>query len=279
MYTLLVAVAIPLLGKQEESVTRPLASQPLRLLRRVPEEEIVAEFLRGEFCHAEFDPYRRDFKHLVEQGDLEHPHENFIRRALLFLRRGRLWRELPEDTEWWEVELAPRDLTRLQSFPRNEWRRFMGGGFSLTEMVDRIAADLASGRQSQFLTKLSEIAVDLHGSHVPDAILLIGIDEYQVLTIIEGNHRIAAAMLTMPESAHCRFRFYCGLSPNMNSCCWHKTDLRSLTRYARHTVQYMFHDVDFFATRALRKKLAEIEVSGKVVESKTERLPGDSWIV
>jgi hypothetical protein len=26
---------------------------------------------------------------------------------------------------------------------------------------------------------------------------------------------MAAAMLTMPESAHRRFRFYCGLSPNM----------------------------------------------------------------
>jgi hypothetical protein len=70
-----------------------------------------------------------DFKHLVEQADLDHPHENSIRRALLFRRRGRLWRELPAGTEWWEIELTARDLARLRSFPRNEWRRFAGGGF------------------------------------------------------------------------------------------------------------------------------------------------------
>ena len=115
-------------------------------------------------------------------------------------------------------------------------------GSHLTEMVGRVKADLARGRQSRFLKKLGAIGSDLRGNDVPDAVLLIGIDEHHPLTIIEGNHRMAAAMLTMPESAHRRFRFYCGLSPNMNSCCWHKTDVRSLTRYARHTVRYMFRD-------------------------------------
>src|ERR1022692_3659512 len=261
MCGLLVVVTIPLLREQDELAPGPVTSEPLRRLRPVPEEEIVAEFLRGEFYHPEFDPYRRDFRHIVEQGDLEHPHENFIRRALLFRRRGRRWRELPADTEWWEIELTSRELARLRSFPRNEWRRFAGSGFYLTEMVGRIEAELAHGQQSRFLKKLGAIAIDLRGSRVPDAVLLIGIDEHHPLTIIEGNHRMAAAMLTMPDSAHRRFRFYCGLSPNMNSCCWHKTDLRSLTRYARHTVRYMFHDADFFIARLLREKLAEIETS------------------
>jgi hypothetical protein len=261
MCGLLAAVVIPLLLRQDESEPPPETSEPLRRLRLVPEEEIVAEFLRGEFHHPEFDPYRRDFKHLVEHADLEHPHENFIRRALLFRRRGRMWRELPADTEWWEIELTARDLARLRLFPRNEWRRFAGGGFYLTEMISHIEAELARGQHSRFLKKLGGIAIDLHGSRVPDAVLLIGIDEYQPLTIIEGNHRMAAAMLTMPESAHRRFRFYCGLSPNMNSCCWHRTDLRSLTRYARHTVRYMLRDGDLFIARRLREKLAQIETS------------------
>ncbi len=95
----------------------------------VPEEEIIAEFLRGEFYHPQFDPYRQDFQHLVEHADLDHPQENSVRRALLFRRRGRLWRELPADTQWWEIELTARDLARLQAFPRNEWRRFAGAGF------------------------------------------------------------------------------------------------------------------------------------------------------
>jgi hypothetical protein len=225
----------------------------------VPEEEIVAEFLRSEFYHPEFDPYRRDFKHLVEHADLHDPQENFVRRALLFRRRGRLWRELPPDMEWWEIELTPGDLARLRSFPRNDWRRFAGGGFYLTEMISRIQAELAHGQQSRFLKKLAAIGTDLRESHVPDGVLLIGIDGHHPLTIIEGNHRMAAAMLTMPEFAHRRFRFYCGLSPKMNLCCWHKTDLRSLTRYARHTVRYMFRD--FLVARTLREKRIEMETS------------------
>ena len=261
MCGLLVVVTIPLFREQDKSEPSPATPEPLQRLRPVPEEEIVAEFLRGEFYHPEFDPYRRDFTHLVEQPDLGHPHENFIRRAFLFHRRGRLWRELPADTEWWEIELTAHDLARLRSFPRNEWRRFAGGGFYLTEMVGRIEAELARGRHGRFLKKLGAIATDLRGSQVPNAVLLIGIDEHYPLTIIEGNHRMAAAMLAMPESAHRRFRFYCGLSPNMNSCCWHKTDLRSLTRYAGHTLRYMFRDGKFFLARALRERLAEIATS------------------
>ena len=258
---LLVVVTIPLFREQVKADACPPTSEPVRCLRSVPEEEIIAEFLRGEFYHSDFDPYRQDFKYLVEQADLTHPQENLIRRALLFRRRARLWRELPADTKWWEIELTSHDLSRLQSFPRNEWRRFAGGGFHLTEMVGRIEAEIARGQQSPLLKKLGEIASDLRAGHVPDAVLLIGIDGRQPLTIIEGNHRMAAAMLTMPKEAHRRFRFYCGLSPSMDSCCWHKTDLRSLTRYARHTVRYLFHDTDFFVARTLREKLAEIDMS------------------
>ena len=228
-------------------------------MRRVPEEEVIAEFLRSEFYHPEFDSYRADFKPLVDHPDLSNPDENFIRRALLFLRRGRLWRELLPDMEWWEVELAPRDVARLRAFPRNQWRRFAGGGFYLTEMIGRIEAELSRGQHARFLKKLSEIGADLRQNHVPDSVLLIGIDGQYPLTIIEGNHRMSAAMMTMPESAHRRFRFFCGLSPNMNRCCWHNTDFRSLTRYARHTVRYMFRDS--LIVRRLREKRAELEAA------------------
>jgi O-antigen/teichoic acid export membrane protein len=253
MSGLLVAVTVPLLQGKDEAELPLETSEPLRRLRRVPEEEIVAEFLRSEFYHPEFNRYRQQFNYLVEKFDLEDPHENFLRRTLLFRRRGGLWRELVAGTEWWEVELTARDLGRLRSFPRNEWRRYAGPDFYLAEMIGRIRSALARGRHDRFLRKISEISSDLRERPVPNAVLLIGTDERRPLTIIEGNHRMAAAMLTMPESAHRRFRFYCGLSPNMDLCCWHNTDLRSLTRYARHTIRHMFSHGDFFIGRALRK--------------------------
>jgi len=70
------------------------------------------------------------------------------------------------------------------------------------------------------------------------AVLLIGTDENSPFTIIEGNHRIAAAMLVSPEVAHSRFRFVCGFSPRMTECCWYQTDVSTLWRYAKNTVAY-----------------------------------------
>jgi O-antigen/teichoic acid export membrane protein len=259
MGALLIASAVPLMLDAEAADSEsPL--EPLRLLRPVSEDEVIAEFLRGEFYHPDYEPYRRDFQHVVDRSSLDRPDENSIRRALLFRRRGRLWRELPSDTQWWEVELTARDLPRLQSFPRNEWRRFAGGGFYLTEMVRRIESDLSRGEVNRTLQKLEAIASDLQSNQIPNAVLLIGVDERQPMTIIEGNHRMIAALLAMPDSAHGRFRFYCGLSPHMNSCCWHYTNLRSILRYVRHLIGYMFHDADFFLLRTLRGKLAQSEL-------------------
>jgi O-antigen/teichoic acid export membrane protein len=261
MAALLAAVIIPLFRERNESEVRSAIGMPLQRLRPVAEEEIVAEFLRGEFYHPDYDPYRRDFAHLVEHTNFDRPDENIVRRELLFRRRGRLWRELPADTEWWEIELNARDLSRLQSFPRNEWKRFAGDGFSLAEMASRVEEQLVRGEKNRFLKKLEEIACDLREDNVPNAVLLIGIDEHHPLTIIEGNHRMLAAVLAMPELVHRKFRFYCGLSPRMNSCCWYRTDLHSFLRYARHSIRYMFRDADFFVSRTLREKLTEIEMS------------------
>jgi hypothetical protein len=261
MSGLLAVVAIQLVCEPNENKVVPFQKilVPPHRIRPVPEEEVVTEFLRGEFCHSEYDLYRNDYKRLVEQADLQDPQENSARKALLFRRRGRLWRELPNDTQWWEIVLTPQDILQLQSFPRNEWKRFTGESFRLMEMVSRLEEELASGQQNRTLQKLSEIACDLREGNVPNAVLLIGIDDRHPLTIIEGNHRMMAAMLSMPESAHQRFRFYCGFSPRMDSCCWHKTDLRSVVRFVQHTIWYLFRDANFILVRTLREKLTEIE--------------------
>jgi O-antigen/teichoic acid export membrane protein len=262
MGVLLAVLVFFLALEAEESEANADVAAPLHRLRSVPEDEIIAAFLHGEFYHHEYNSYRNEYARFVAQCDLSHQGENTIRRALLFRRRGRLWRELPADTEWWEIELSPSDLARLQSFPRNEWRRFSGGGFYLTEMVERIQAEMARGEQNRVLRKLDAIATDLREDKlVPNAVLLIGTNECDRLTIIEGNHRMIAAMMTMPESAHRRFRFYCGFSPKMNSCCWHKTDPRSALRYLWHLVRYMFHDTSFRLTRRLQDKINQIGTS------------------
>ena len=258
MLALLVTVSIPFLRARgrKSALTDELAYPQLRKLHRVSEQEVIAEFLRSEFYQPEFNPYRERFQKIVTHPDLNNAGENKIRRALLFRRRGRLWRELPVDTDWWEVELQNDDVQRLRVFPRNHWRRLADRSFYLADMSDRIRERVGSDTNDNFVTKLRSLSNQLPNGLDANAVLLIGIDETSPLTIIEGNHRMAAASLIFPEEMHRRFRFLVGFSPRMTECCWYQTDLSTLLRYARNFVTYWLEEPpDVVIERALRSRL------------------------
>jgi hypothetical protein len=71
---------------------------------------------------------------------------------------------------------------------------------------------------------------------------LIGINETGPLTILDGNHRMAAAMLGESVVVHNRFRFICGFSPSMIRCCWYATNVNTLLRYFKNLVRYFSYD-------------------------------------
>src|SRR5579864_9436735 len=141
MVALLAVLLIPLL-RQHLASEVPGSYRSLRLRRPLTEEEVIAEFLKSEFHHPEFEEYRQEFERLVCEPDLTSARENGLRRALLFLRRGAMWRELPADTKWFEVELTTEDLERVRFFPRAQWRRVAQGNFGLMDVVGRIRAEL-----------------------------------------------------------------------------------------------------------------------------------------
>jgi O-antigen/teichoic acid export membrane protein len=261
MVLLLVAVSVPFIRSQAAREADLLLGEPLIKVRKVQEEEIISEFVKAEFYQPEFDPYREQYGPIIYHPDLSNEQENAARRALLFRRRGRMWRELPKDTVWWEVELQKSDIARVRAFPRKQWRSFASNSFYLTEMIEGIRKKVETREPSPFILKMRAVVQDLDDNIVPDSVLLIGLDERGPLTIIEGNHRMAAALMLAPDTVHQRFRFYCGLSPNMAQCCWYQTDFVTLSRYARNIVRYMFQDRDYFVKRALRGREAQIAVS------------------
>ena len=268
MAGLLLAVSAPLWKRSEPEHEELRQFAPIRRLRRAQEEEVIAEFLKGEFYHREFDRYRDEFRSLVNMSVSGDARESQMRRALLFRRRGKLWRELPKNTEWWEVELQPEDLARVRVFPRNHWRRFAHDSFYLLDTIGRVRLEIeSSSRSDKFLEKLRSVKADLREGLVPNSVLLIGQDDFSAMTIIEGNHRVTAAMLLQPESVHERFRYYCGFSPNMRRCCWYQTDVASLAHYAWNLIRHVFADGDGAVLRAIRtlqgspKIEAEIEAS------------------
>ncbi len=216
----------------------------MKRLRHVTEAEVIAEFLKNEFYQEEFHHDRDQFEQLVLGADITDERANGLRRALLFRRRGHLWRELPVDTAWWEVEIEPEDLERIRVFPRAQWRKVANGSFLLRDIVKQIRDTSFRGRTRDFIAKVQAFSYRLRTSADDSAVLLIGVDDGQPVTVLEGNHRLTAALLASPEVLQKRFRVFCGLSQHMPECCWYQTNIANLWRYGRNRARNLFYDRD-----------------------------------
>jgi hypothetical protein len=246
MMLLLAGVFVPFLSLESvPSLEMTLRNAPILKRQPIEEDEVIAGFLRNEFYHPEFHRYWDRLEKIVLDPDFLDTDQNALRRALLCRRRGRMWREFPANTQWWEVELKPDDLARVRIFPRSHWRTIAHGSFALVEVAENIRNRARRGVGGDFLAKVRSLSTYLRDESGPvTVILMIGIDEFSPLTIVEGNHRMVAAMLLSPHIACRRFRFICGFSPRMAECCWYKTDISTLWRYTKNTVRFLRRDQD-----------------------------------
>ncbi|HLI63736.1 MAG TPA: hypothetical protein VKV05_10070 [Terriglobales bacterium] len=224
----------------------------MKRLRRVTEAEVIAEFLKNEFYGEAFHQDREQFERLVLGAQVSDEVGNALRRALLFRRHGHMWRELPGDTQWWQVQIEPCDLERVQVFPRAQWRRVAHDSLLLKDIVRRIKAGPFHGRTRDFVAKIQAFSYRLRDYEDNSAVLLIGIDDEKPLTVIEGNHRLTAALLASPKVLQERFRVFCGLSPHMAESCWYQTNLPNLWRYARNRARTLFYDRDADVERLMK---------------------------
>lgn len=238
MVMLLLLVGIPFIvdalrGIEKASIG---AAQSLRLIRRVSEDEVIAEFLRSDFEHPAYRGYHQSHRAIVAFPDLKNNQESSLRRALLFLRHRTLWKELPRDTEWYEAELKVADHNRVRVFPRAQWRRIARGNFAVTKIVEQMRWQQMVADEP-FAMKIDEIRDRLLlDDSLPGSVLLIGLNESEPFTILDGNHRFVAALL---EGRTDRLRFLCGISPRMTQCCWYKTNLFTLARYAKNLLLHL----------------------------------------
>jgi O-antigen/teichoic acid export membrane protein len=226
-----------------DAATASLSAAPgLKKVRRVPESEVITAFLRNEFYHREFDRDRELFRELVMNPDLTNDAENDLRRALLFRRRATMWHELPPDTQWFEVTLTAEDLDRIYAFPRAHWRKLADGNFRLADMVNRMRRLDLTGSSQDFMRKIMALSSYLQTQRDDSTIILISVDESHPMTLIEGNHRMTAAMLAGSDVALKQFRYVCGFSPHMEKCCWYQTNFGNLSRYAVKRLRLLVQD-------------------------------------
>ena len=257
MVILLLCVAIPFVvawTRRHPAAERISIPGFIALRRRASEDEVIAEFLKNDFQCPEFQEYQEAVARLVTAPKLRNADENKVRRALLFVRHGALWRELPKETEWFEAEISNADLHRIRVFPRSHWRKLALGDFTITQVAQRVVDERFRDRTpAAFRAKIEDLRDHLQTDHtaVAGAVLLIGLTESGPFTILDGNHRLLAAMLATPDAVN-RLRFFCGLSPKMAQCCWYRTNLTTLFRYARNMIRNFVHDPEQELVRLLQ---------------------------
>jgi len=246
---LFVVVAIPFLLDALATLKIPRPAPiccPVSLLRPVTENEVIAEFLNSDLNHPDFRDL--DKAHgLISKPNQHHADPIAKRHALLLAKRRSLWEELPSKTEWHEVKVNEDALDLIRMFPRSKWRKLARGNYS----VVRVTEALRTGRQTlddRFLSKIATLGEQLsQGDGKFGTVILLGINERGPLTVLDGNHRLVAALLSSPAGLS-KLRFMCGFSPRMTECCWYKTNPATLIRYGKHIL-----------ARAVRDPRAELE--------------------
>lgn len=230
-------------------------------IRQVSENEVVSEFLKNEFHHNNFDHDRERFAHFVENPNLDDERENAVRRALFYRRRGHMWNQIPGDTKWWEVRLESCDLDRLDVFARTHWRKIGRSSCRLAHVVEQmrtkdfsktyVIGGTAHGgvevsKVGDVVDGIKSFSKEIARANDQSAAVLIGVDDEKPITILEGNHRFAAALLAAPEHLFRQFRVYYGESPAMVRSCWYGAPTTAnMARYAWNRLKHFGnHEAD-----------------------------------
>jgi hypothetical protein len=243
----------------------------MKRLRRITEAEVIAEFLQAEFFYPEYNADRGKFAEIVTHPDFTDEEENRLRRALLFRRRASMWMELPDDRQWWEMELEASDVERVSVFPRAHWRKLAQGNFKAPHVAERVRRRMAGSAPDKFADKMAAICSRMQADAPMGLVILIGIDEHHPFTLLEGNHRFIATLLAKGSSM-AGARLILGFSPNMEVCCWYKTNARTLARCLKNRIQhYWARDPDAELLRERRTQtqaVADYSESAGPVETK-----------
>lgn len=200
---------------------------------------MIAIFLRGEFHYPEFDRDRERFATVVNDLESSGQGDDDARRSLLFRRRGHVWRELPSDTQWWEVEVEADDVRKMNVFTRRHWKKMDPKDHSVPTFAEGMRSPRVSRIPAVEAAKIFALQEKISdGCGGNDTILLVGVDERQPTTILEGNKRVIAAYLADPGSVASRFRFLLGMSPDMSKCIFYKHTPANFRNYLCHRLSY-----------------------------------------
>jgi hypothetical protein len=209
------------------------------VIREVGESEVIAEYLKAEFYNSEYHRDRHRYEPVVFQPNLQDASENETRRALLFRRRNFIWQELPKDTRWWDAQFSPEEIANLRVFPRGKLKRTAGAELTVREYCEALRS-CRFQRESREATQVFALSY-AYREHIPGTtVLLIGLDQFKPVSILDGNHRLIAALFASSEGFAQPFRFVVGFSDHMADCVWYNNTPSNNIRYWRRRLVNSF---------------------------------------
>lgn len=171
---------------------------------------VVLAFLRAEWdkpLPGAFPLRMIGDRGIIDKADLEDATENNIRSSLLWSIRAGLLQGVPTDTRWFDVRhLREQHFHQVRAINYRDW----------TSPADCNELENVAAR------KRLELEKPVTDWQPP---IMWGHDRKGPITILEGNHRLAA-LASSAQRDSCALPVYVGLSANL--CRWHLPDKRAL---------------------------------------------------
>ena len=196
---------------------------PMRILRAVPEAEVVAAFLRGELDSPRYDKRLLELLHaddvdvsILRTPNLEDPAECAYRETLL--DRHRAWRRrkglfdgFPYWVAWSRVALMPEEVLAIRYINWDWWLRISGGTRRPVEAAARIRQNEVAGVSAE---EHEPIAAGLQAAEQPPELIAVAPPSRSRLVLLEGHVRLTAYAL-YPEYLPAELEIYLGTSEDI----------------------------------------------------------------
>ena len=123
---------------------------------------------------------------------------------------------IPVHTKWYETTIVEADIPRIYHVPSGDWKNISNSSYHVRETIKNV------NTPDPHAIKIKAIRGTLPNNPRINGFVLVGKDLESTFTIIEGNHRFAAAVSKIIPGGNVVIsqKSYLGLNPCMNTYKW-----------------------------------------------------------
>lgn len=194
----------------------------MKIISKINQEKVEAEFLKSEWYKSGYDQFREQYTNIVINPDFSVDKDNQLRKKLLWIYRSPLLNQLPRNIEWHIVEIDVSEFSRLLVIRENGWEKTFGNKKTLIDAARSMVSRQALDHGVDF-EKVQNIKQSIGDHDFSEKLICISTDMNEPFTIIEGNHRALAFQLKKEETQekqHIPKQIILGTSVNMTQAYW-----------------------------------------------------------